>query len=307
MPSELSGGQQQRVAVARALVLEPGCCCSTSRSPTSTPSCAGACARRSASCSRAQSHRGLRHARPGGGARRLRPDHRDERTRRSRRAARRASSTTQPATRFVADFIGGANMVDCEIGSSSPSVPTRRSCRPIRSPAASRAASRRPPISASSASTRSRRPSAICSSSSAVVRRSVRSARWLGSASERMASSSCRRSAEDSAEPRKRPREPWGSPGRDVQGQGSLGWAGQPGMTSPYATAGGRDVRYRTLRGSCLQLLVRRPRLVSPPDPRPAGDDQPDARDAAEHPDSGARPRPDEEQPGHGADAGGHG
>jgi iron(III) transport system ATP-binding protein len=52
LPSELSGGQQQRVAVARAIVLEPGCCCSTSRCPTWTPSCAGMCATRSATCSR---------------------------------------------------------------------------------------------------------------------------------------------------------------------------------------------------------------------------------------------------------------
>ncbi len=50
-PSELSGGQQQRVAVARALVWSHRCCSSTSRSRTSTPSCAAACARKSASCS----------------------------------------------------------------------------------------------------------------------------------------------------------------------------------------------------------------------------------------------------------------
>ena len=51
LPSELSGGQQQRVAVARALVLEPRCCCSTSRCRTSTRGCAGKCARKSATCS----------------------------------------------------------------------------------------------------------------------------------------------------------------------------------------------------------------------------------------------------------------
>ena len=39
-PHQMSGGQQQRVALARALVYAPGCCCSTSRCPTSTPSCA---------------------------------------------------------------------------------------------------------------------------------------------------------------------------------------------------------------------------------------------------------------------------
>ena len=33
---ELSGGQRQRVLVARALVQDARCCCSTSRSPAST-------------------------------------------------------------------------------------------------------------------------------------------------------------------------------------------------------------------------------------------------------------------------------
>ena len=37
---QLSGGQQQRVALARALVIGPACCCSTSRCPTWTRSCA---------------------------------------------------------------------------------------------------------------------------------------------------------------------------------------------------------------------------------------------------------------------------
>ena len=46
-PKTLSGGQRQRVAVGRAIVREPKCSCSTSRSPTSTPSCASRCARRS--------------------------------------------------------------------------------------------------------------------------------------------------------------------------------------------------------------------------------------------------------------------
>jgi iron(III) transport system ATP-binding protein len=42
--TKLSGGQQQRLALARALAMEPRCCSSTSRSPTSTRSCASACA-----------------------------------------------------------------------------------------------------------------------------------------------------------------------------------------------------------------------------------------------------------------------
>jgi len=51
MPSELSGGQQQRVAVAAPWCWNPKCCCSTSRCPTSTPSCAATCAKRSATSS----------------------------------------------------------------------------------------------------------------------------------------------------------------------------------------------------------------------------------------------------------------
>ncbi|MFT3683402.1 MAG: ABC transporter ATP-binding protein [Phycisphaerales bacterium] len=47
-PNALSGGQQQRVALAARSSSGPTCSCSTSRSATSTPSCASSCARRSA-------------------------------------------------------------------------------------------------------------------------------------------------------------------------------------------------------------------------------------------------------------------
>ena len=46
MATHLSGGQQQRTAIARAIVREPVCCCSTNRSRTSTPGCGPRCGRR---------------------------------------------------------------------------------------------------------------------------------------------------------------------------------------------------------------------------------------------------------------------
>jgi ABC-type sugar transport system ATPase subunit len=49
-PRQLSGGQRQRVAMGRAIVRDPKCFCSTSRCPTSTPSCACRCGPRSRSC-----------------------------------------------------------------------------------------------------------------------------------------------------------------------------------------------------------------------------------------------------------------
>ena len=50
---QLSGGQRQRVAMGRALVRDPCCSCSTSRCPTSMPSCASRCAWRSSACTSA--------------------------------------------------------------------------------------------------------------------------------------------------------------------------------------------------------------------------------------------------------------
>ena len=48
-PGQLSGGQQQRIALARALATSPGCCCSTNRFRRSTRRCACACEAKSAS------------------------------------------------------------------------------------------------------------------------------------------------------------------------------------------------------------------------------------------------------------------
>ena len=49
-PAQLSGGQRQRMALARALAVEPGCCCWTSRSARSTRACARSCATGCAGC-----------------------------------------------------------------------------------------------------------------------------------------------------------------------------------------------------------------------------------------------------------------
>jgi iron(III) transport system ATP-binding protein len=46
-PNEISGGQQQRVAIARRSRRGPASCCSTSRCPIWTPSCAWKCGRNS--------------------------------------------------------------------------------------------------------------------------------------------------------------------------------------------------------------------------------------------------------------------
>ena len=49
-PAQLSGGQRQRMALARALAVAPGCCCSTSPSARSTRPCGPSCAPGCAAC-----------------------------------------------------------------------------------------------------------------------------------------------------------------------------------------------------------------------------------------------------------------
>ena len=55
--SQLSGGQRQRVATARALALEPGSSCWTSRCRRSTPTCGNSCRSSSGSSSRSSGSR----------------------------------------------------------------------------------------------------------------------------------------------------------------------------------------------------------------------------------------------------------
>ena len=79
-PNELS----RRAAAARGAGALPGgraakSCCSTSRSPISTPSCASACAGSSSAAAPHRHHLRLCHARSGRSARPVRPDRRDAR------------------------------------------------------------------------------------------------------------------------------------------------------------------------------------------------------------------------------------
>ena len=69
-------------------------CCSTSRSPRSTPSCATTCASRSTAAALAQHHHRVRHPRPGRSDGAWRPDRRDGRMGGSRRSVRRVRSTS---------------------------------------------------------------------------------------------------------------------------------------------------------------------------------------------------------------------
>ena len=114
--SQLSGGQQQRVALARAIVLEPRRAAVRRAAQQSRRQAARAHALRAApAAAAARHHVGLCDARPAGGDGDRRPRRADERRRASTRSARRSTSISARPSRFGAEFIGLANIIEATV------------------------------------------------------------------------------------------------------------------------------------------------------------------------------------------------
>ena len=98
-----------RRAGARLVMRADACCCSTSRSATSTPSCASTCGSSCANPARARHHHGLRHPRP---VEALAWPTASRYARRPDRPARYAEQIyAAPSNVLIADFLGVSNIV----------------------------------------------------------------------------------------------------------------------------------------------------------------------------------------------------